>query len=76
MWVLNAFNILSTNMRVETCVTSKYPRELHSCPHFLKCQTCRGPAPADPGYSKERRHRRPIYIFIKDIKSNRMMIAQ
>ena len=25
---------------------------------------CRGPAPADPGYSKERRHRRPIYLNI------------
>ena len=26
--------------------------------------TCRGPAPADPGYSKERQHRRPIYLNI------------
>ena len=25
---------------------------------------CQGPAPADPGYSKERRHRRPIYLNI------------
>ena len=25
---------------------------------------CRGPAPADPGYSKGRRSRRPIYLFI------------
>ena len=25
---------------------------------------CRGPAPADPGYSKERRHRQPIYFNI------------
>ena len=23
---------------------------------------CRGPAPADPGYSKERQRRRPIYL--------------
>ena len=40
---------------------------------------CRGPAPADPGYSKRGRRRRPIYLFkyfIKDIKSNRMRIAQ
>ena len=26
--------------------------------------SCGGPAPADPGYSKERRHRRPIYLNI------------
>ena len=40
-------------------------------------QDCRGPAPADPGYSKGRRHRRLfIYLFIKDIKNNRMRIAQ
>ena len=38
--------------------------------------TCQGPAPADPGYSKERWLRQPIYLFIKDIKSNRMRIAQ
>ena len=25
---------------------------------------CWGPAPADPGYSKERRRRRPIYLNI------------
>ena len=25
---------------------------------------CRGPAPADLGYSKERQHRRPIYLNI------------
>ena len=25
---------------------------------------CRGPAPADPGYSKERQRRRPIYLNI------------
>ena len=39
---------------------------------------CRGPAPADPGYSKRGRRQRPIYIylFIKDSKSNRMRIAQ
>ena len=37
---------------------------------------CRGPAPADPGYSKRGRRRRPIYLFIKDLKSNRMRIAQ
>ena len=41
--------------------------------------TCRGPPLADPGYSKRGRRRRPIYLFkyfIKDIKSNRMRIAQ
>ena len=38
--------------------------------------TCRGPAPADPGYSKERQIRRPIQMLIRDIKSNRMRIAQ
>ena len=37
--------------------------------------SCRGPAPADPGYSKGRR-RRPIQMVIRDIKSNRMRIAQ
>ena len=39
---------------------------------------CRGPAPADPGYSKRGRRRRPIYIylFIKYSKSNRIRIAQ
>ena len=37
---------------------------------------CRGPAPADPGYSKERRLRRPIQMLIRDIKSNRMRLAQ
>ena len=37
---------------------------------------CRGPAPADPGYSKERRRRRPIQMLIRDIKSNRMRIGQ
>ena len=37
---------------------------------------CRGPAPADPGYSKGRRCRRPIQMVIRDIKSNRMRIAQ
>ena len=38
---------------------------------------CWGPAPADPGYSKWGRRRRPInYLFITDIKSNRMRIAQ
>ena len=26
--------------------------------HFHALEKCRGPAPADPGYSKERRHRR------------------
>ena len=31
---------------------------------------------ADPGYSKGRRSRRPMYLFIKDINSNRMRIAQ
>ena len=35
-----------------------------------------GSSLADPGYSKERWLRRPIYLFIKDIKSNRMRIAQ
>ena len=30
----------------------------------FKGKKCRGPAPADPGYSKERRHRRPIYLNI------------
>ena len=38
--------------------------------------TCRGPAPADPGYSKERQRRRPIQMLIRDIKSNRTRIAQ
>ena len=41
--------------------------------------SCRGPAPADPGYSKVRRSRRPIYLFIylfRDIKNNRRRIAQ
>ena len=38
---------------------------------------CRGPAPADPGYSKGRwRQRLFTYLFIKDIKNNRMRIAQ
>ena len=42
-------------------------------------EDCRGPAPADPGYSKRGRCRRPIYLFkyfIKDTNSNRMRIAQ
>ena len=30
----------------------------------LKLKLCRGPAPADPGYSKERQRRRPIYLNI------------
>ena len=37
---------------------------------------CWGPAPADPGYSKERRLQRPIQMLITDIKSNRMRIVQ
>ena len=38
---------------------------------------CRGPAPADPGYSKRGWHRDLfIYLFIKDKKNNRMRIAQ
>ena len=37
---------------------------------------CRGPAPADAGYSKGRWRRRPIQMVIRDIKSNRMRIAQ
>ena len=36
----------------------------------------RSPAPADPGSSKGRRRQRLILIVIKDIKSNRMRIAQ
>ena len=46
---------------------------------FLGAQenkVCRGPALADPGYSKGRRSRRPIQMVIRDIKSNRMRIAQ
>ena len=45
-------------------------------------ENCQGPAPADPGYSKERRHRRGSgynsfnQILIKDIKSNRIRISQ
>ena len=30
--------------------------------------SCRGPAPADPEYSKGRRSRRPIYLFIQRYK--------
>ena len=37
---------------------------------------CWGPAPADPGYSKGRQRRRPIQMVIRDIKTNRMRIAQ
>ena len=49
---------------------------------FSNESACRGPAPADPGYSKERRHRRGSgynsfnSILIKDINSNRIRIAQ
>ena len=43
---------------------------------YVDDTTCRGPAPADPGYSKERQPRRPIQMLIRDIKSNRMRIAQ
>ena len=35
-----------------------------------------GPASAGPGFSKGRQSRRPIDLFIEDIKSNRMRIAQ
>ena len=38
--------------------------------------TCRDPALADAGYSKGRRRWRPIQMVIRDIKSNRMRIAQ
>ena len=43
--------------------------------------TCRGPAPVDTGNSKGRRLRRTGYnsfnqILIRDIKSNRIRIAQ
>ena len=38
---------------------------------------CQAPALADPGYSKRGRRQLPIYLnVIKDIKSNRMRIAQ
>ena len=44
---------------------------------LLTMPKCWGPAPADPGYSKERWRRRIfIYLLIKDIKNNRMRIAQ
>ena len=46
---------------------------IYVCTH--ECM-CRGPAPADPGYSKGRRRRRPIQMLIRAIKSNRMRIAQ
>ena len=31
---------------------------------IAEIKTCRGPAPADPGYSKRGRRRRPIYLNI------------
>ena len=34
------------------------------CGHLLTGLVCRGPAPADPGYSKRGRRRRPIYLNI------------
>ena len=43
---------------------------------------CQGPAPADPGYLKRGRRRQGSgynsfnYILIRDVKSNRMRIAQ
>ena len=39
-----------------------YHMSLSLC--FLIIRSCRGPAPADPGYSKRGRHRRPIYLNI------------
>ena len=42
----------------------KGPMELRFIALSLSLVWCRGPAPADPGYSKERRHRRPIYLNI------------
>ena len=35
---------------------------------FIFYKACRGPAPADPGYSKERQRRRPIQMLIRDNK--------
>ena len=42
-----------------------FPVVMYGCESWtLKKAECRGPAPADPGYSKGRRCRRPIYVFI------------
>ena len=43
---------------------------------WIRDRTFRGPALADPGYSKWGWRRQPTYLFIKDIKSNTMRIAQ
>ena len=55
-----------------------FPVVMYGCESWtVKKAECRGRAPADSGYSKERRlWRLFIYLFIKDIKSNRMRIAQ
>ena len=57
---------------------NKRKRNMHTDTHAEGKRPCgcRGPAPADPGYLKERRPRRPIQMLIRDIKSNRMRIAQ
>ena len=55
---------------------SLQPKGLSRVLSNTSVQKCRGPAPADPGNSKGRRHRRPIQMVIRDIKSNRMRIAQ
>ena len=39
-------------------------RESDLSSDLKEMRECWGPAPADPGYSKERWHRRPIYLNI------------
>ena len=71
-------NINNLRYADDTNLMAESEEELKGLLVKVKEESCRGPASADPGYSKRGRRRRPIYIylFIKDSKSNRMRIAQ
>ena len=56
---------IAVNVSFQIMIFSRYvPRSGVAGSYDHSILGCRGPAPADPGYSKERRRRRPIYLNI------------
>ena len=70
------FNILSRLVITFLPRSKRFLISWLQSPSAVILEPCRGAAPADPGYSKERWRRWPIQMLIRDIKSNRMRIAQ
>ena len=58
--------ILSTTEHVKAYIEKKFfyiiKAYITGQSKTVDFRICQGPALADPGYSKERRHRRPIYL--------------